>query len=182
MQLALVEVRYVTWQTPFSELGYVEIIQSALLAASMILLFWVARRRPQQAQLALCGALVMLALFIRENDQPLELFLPHGAWKWLALPAVMALAWQCFRHWQALTDQLRSLSAATPFGVYLSAWSVLLFSRVFGSKRFWGEVISEEPYRLVKNAVEEGLELFALGLLFAATVEFVMWANRIRDR
>jgi hypothetical protein len=101
VQLALIEVRYVTGQDPFSEFGYVESIQSLLLAAGMILLFWMARTQPQRAQLALCGALAMLILLIRENDQPLELFLPHGAWKWIALPFTdcQPCIWRLSRGW-----------------------------------------------------------------------------------
>jgi hypothetical protein len=182
VQLALIEVRYVTGQDPFSEFGYVESIQSLLLAAGMILLFWMARTQPQRAQLALCGALAMLILLIRENDQPLELFLPHGAWKWIALPVVIVLVWQCYRHRHVLITQLHSLTASRAFGVYLAAGSTLLFSRLFGSTRYWQEVMSERYFRLVKNAAEEGLELFALGLIFAATVEWFLGTDRSDDR
>lgn len=176
-QLALIEVRYVTWRNPFHELGYVEITQSILLAASTILLFWMARIRPHQARLALCAALAMAILFIRENDQTLEFFLPHGAWKWVALPVAAALVWQCIRHLQALNAQLQTFSASPSFGVYLAGGSTLMFSRLFGNKVFWEAVMGERYFRPVKNAAQEGIELFALGLFFAATVEWVMWAR-----
>lgn len=85
-QLAWAEVRYVTWRGPFTEWGFVQTMQSVFLAACMILLFRMARVRQQQASLAFLGALSMTILFIREQDQLLELFLPHGAWKFFALP------------------------------------------------------------------------------------------------
>ena len=177
-QMALIEVRYVTWRNPFHELGFVEIAQSILLAASTILLFWMARTRRHQAQLALCAALAMAILLIRENDQTLELFLPHGAWKWLALPVAGALVWQWIRHRHALKTQLQSFTSAMPFGVYMAGGSALLFSRLFGNKVFWEAVMSERYFRAVKNAAQEGIELFALGLFFAATVEWVVWSRR----
>ena len=179
-QLALIEVQYVTWRPPFHELGFVEIAQSMLLAASMVLLFWLARTRPQQARLALCAALAVAILLIRENDQTLEFFLPHGAWKWVALPVAAALVWQCIRHRHALNTQMQSFAGAPPFGVYLAGGSTLLFSRLFGNKVFWEAVMSERYFRPVKNAAQEGIELFALGLFFAATVEWVVWARRAR--
>jgi len=165
-QLALIEVRHVTWRNPFHELGFVEIAQSLLLAASAILLFWMGHTRRHQAQLASCAALAMTILLIRENDYTLELFLPHGAWKWLALPVAGVLVWQCIRHRNALKTQLRSFSSALPFGVYLAGGSTLLFSRLFGNKVLWEAVMSERYFRAVKNAVQEGIELFALGLFF----------------
>jgi hypothetical protein len=42
--------------------------------------------------------------------------------------------------------------------------------------------MSERYFRLVKNAAEEGLELFALGLIFAATVEWFLGTDRSDDR
>jgi hypothetical protein len=178
MQVALVEAQYVTWQDPFSEWGYVETLQSTFLAASMVLLLWMAHSRPRQAQLALCGALAVSILLIRENDQLLELFLPHGAWKWLALPLAIVLLWKCLRHRGPLHTQAQLLSASPPFGVYLAAGSTLVFSRVFGSTRFWEAVMGEQYFRQVKNAAEEGVELFALGLIFAATLEWLLWTRR----
>ncbi len=181
MQLALIEVRHVTWQDPFSELGYVETLQSMFLAASMGLLLWMAHARPRQAQLALCAALAVCILLIRENDQVLELFLPHGAWKWFALPVAIVLLWKYLRQRGTLHTQAQLLSASPPFGVYLAAGSTLMFSRVFGSTRFWEAVMGERYIRQVKNTAEEGVELFALGLIFAATLEWLLWTGRDRN-
>jgi hypothetical protein len=59
-------------------------------------------------------------LLIRENDQVLELFLPHGAWKWFALPLAIVLLWKCLRQRDTLIAQAQRLSASPPFGVYLA--------------------------------------------------------------
>lgn len=179
-QLALIEVQHVTLRTPFHELGFVEIAQSILLAVSTILLFWIVRTQPQQARLALCAALAMAILLIRENDQALEFFLPHGAWKWVALPVIAALVWQCIRHRHALNTQMQSFSGRPAFGVFLAGGSTLLFSRLFGNTAFWEAVMGERYFRAVKNAAQEGIELFALGLFFAATVEWILSARRSR--
>ncbi|NCF61950.1 MAG: hypothetical protein GWP58_03785 [Gammaproteobacteria bacterium] len=181
-QVALLEARQVNWQNRFTELGYVETLQAMLLAASAILLFWMTRARRQQAQLAFCGALVFSILFIRENDQVLELFLPHGVWKWPALLLAVVLTWQCLRHRDAIMVQVHSLSSTPAWGVYLAAGSTLVFSRLFGRKMFWEVVMDERYFRLVKTAAEEGTELFALGLFFAGTVEWVLSTGRADDR
>ena len=56
-----------------------------------------------------------------------------------------------------------------------------MFSRVFGSTRFWEAVMGERYIRQVKNTAEEGVELFALGLIFAATLEWLLWTGRDRN-
>jgi hypothetical protein len=181
-QLAWAEVRFVTWRGPFTEWGFVQTMQSVFLAACMILLFRMARIHQQQASLAFLGALSMTILFIREQDQLLELFLPHGAWKWVVLPFALFLLWHGIRKRDELITQLRSLSATPAFGVYLAAGSTLVFSRLFGRKEFWEDNMSEGFIRQVKNAAEESLELFALGLFFAATVEWFLRERVTRDR
>lgn len=92
------------------------------------------------------------------------------------------LLWYGIRKRDELITQLRSLSASLAFGVYLAAGSTLVFSRLFGRKEFWEEIMSERFIRQVKNAAEESLELFALALFFAATVEWFRWAKVTRDR
>jgi hypothetical protein len=177
-QVALVEAQSAILQQPFSEFGYVESLQAIILAASAMLLFWMARFRQHQAQLALCAGLAFSILFIRELDQVLELFLPHGIWKWIALLLASVLAWWFLRHRQAIKGQLLSLSRTPAFGVYLAAGATLVFARLFGRRRFWEAVMDERFFRQVKNAAEESIELFALGLFFAATLEWVFSTRR----
>ena len=181
-EVALFEARNVTWQDPFSELAYVEVLQTVLLAACAALLLLLSRLRPQQAQLALCGMLGFSILFVRENDQVLELFLPHGAWKWLALVLAGGLGWLFFRNRKVIVEQARSLSSSPAFGVYLAALTTLVFSRLIGRRVFWESVMGDHYLRLVKNAAEEGVELFALGLFLAATVEWFLMARRSETR
>ena len=116
----------------------------------------------------------MTILLIRENDYWLEQFLPHGAWKWFAIPVAIALLWQCIRHWNVLEPQIHRFSATPAFGVYLAAGSALVFSRLFGSQLFWKPLMKEQYFWLVKPAAQESLELFALGLFLAATLEWMI--------
>lgn len=180
-QIALVEAQRVGWQHRFSEFGYVESLQAILLAASAILLFLMARFRRQQAQLAVCAALVFSILFIREMDQILELFLPHGIWKWIVLLLVIVLVWWGLRHRKAIGVQIHELSSTPVFGVYLAAGSALVFSRLFGRKLFWEAIMEERFVRLVKDVAEEGIELFALGLIFAGTLEWLSGTGRNKN-
>jgi hypothetical protein len=41
--------------------------------------------------------------------------------------------------------------------------------------------MDERNIRLAKNVVEESTEMFALGLFFAGTMEWVLWVDRVDD-
>lgn len=160
-----------TWR-PYTEYGYVQVAQSVLLAAGSLLLFLKAWRDITYRQLALCMGLFFLVLFIRENDQPLELFLPHGAWKYVALPVILALLASLWKFRTAIIEQLLEWSRSFSYGVMLSGFVVLVFARLFGRRELWLALMGDNFQRVVKNAAEEGVELLALGLIFIAIVEF----------
>jgi uncharacterized membrane protein YdjX (TVP38/TMEM64 family) len=58
------------------------------------------------------------------------------------------------------------------FGILLSGFVALTFSRLFGRKHFWLQLTEEDNFRTVKNAAEEGVEVLALGLILISIVEF----------
>jgi len=163
----------------FSEFGPVQITQSVLLALGALATIFAGRGGGTRFPLlANCLALVFTMLFIRENDQVLELWLPHGVWKWPALVLALALLVYLARHWSAALAQLKALSETFCYGVFLLAFTTLVFSRLFGSGSFWELLMQERYWRPVKNAVEEGTELLALTLLTAAAVEFFLLQRR----
>lgn len=180
-QVALFEARHFTGPDQFSELGYVELAQTGLLGISVALAAVGAWRSDTPAPLLTCLALGFAILFVRENDQVLELWLPHGIWKWPALALLIALGAVFLRHRSLIFEQLRTLADLPAFGVFLAGFATLVFSRLFGRSDFWQAVMEERYWRPVKNAAEEGTELFALALLAAGTVELLAaWRKRAR--
>ena len=155
----------------FTEYGYVQWVQSVILIACSVLLFLKARVSVFYRHLYVCMAFFFLALLVRENDQPLELFLPHGSWKYIVVFPVAALAMYFAKHRRLVLEQLVVYSRTLSFGVMLSGFMVLVFSRLFGRKRFWQELMGDEYFRMVKNVAEEGVEVLALGLILIAVVE-----------
>lgn len=168
-----------TWR-PYTEYGYVQITQSILLFSCVLLLGLKAWRDVDYRQLSLCMGTFFLILLIRENDQPLELFLPHGAWKYFALVPLVALIACMWRRWAVVKDQLLDWSRSFSYGVMLAALTVLVFARIFASKHIWMRVMGEDYRRYMKNAAEEGVELLALGLILVAVVEFVISRRPVR--
>jgi len=99
--------------------------------------------------------------------------------------ALLALAIAVFlvcRQKKQIVDNLEEYFSIPSFGVFTAGLlSVLVFSRLFGTKNVWRalfDVETLEPMqRWVKNAVQEGSELFGYALLFIAAVEFFVYVS-----
>ena len=179
-ELVRLELELNWGRMPFNEFGPVQVAQSLMLAIGVALLLIKYRRSGQYRELALCMALFFGILLIRENDQTLELFLPHGSWFYFAAVAMLALGVIFWRSRGTVIPQLLEYSRSLGFGVMLGGMTVLLFSRLFGRKSFWDALMGEGFQRAVKNAAEEGVELLAIGLMLAAIVEFLLIGDRRR--
>lgn len=173
-QVVLLEAQHFPPLERFSEFGYTEFAQSGVLAVTVLMLVIAALRSPGPAPLLWCLALGFAVLLVRENDQVLELFLPHGVWKYPAAALVLVAAVVFFRNRRVVLDELAGLPGTTAFGVLVAGFTTLVFSRLFGRGRFWEAVMEERYWRPVKNAAEEGVELFALALLAAGIVELLL--------
>lgn len=180
-EVSMFEVRQLEPLERFSEFGYVELGQSVLLAAMVLILFIAVLRSPRPEPMLQCFAIGFAILLVRENDQVLELFLPHGVWKWPALALLIWLAVTFFRHRLAVLESLRNLSRTPAFGVLLAGFTALVFSRLFGRGTLWETLMGDAFLRDVKNAAEEGVELFALGLIAAGVVELLIQRRQADD-
>lgn len=177
-QLSLLEAQHFEATDRFAELGYVELTQAAVLALLVLLLAVVDVRRDDPTPLFRCLALGFAVLFLRENDQVFEIWLPHGFWKWPALALMLWLVVEIVRGWSTLLGELRRHADSLAFGVLLAGFATLVFSRLFGRGAFWEAVMEERYWRPVKNAAEEGTELFALGLIALGVIELILRERR----
>lgn len=164
----------------YSEWGHIESVQSATLLVCVLLAALAARAGAGWRELSVLLALGFGFLLIRENDQVLELFLPHGVWKYPAGVLLLIGAWYGWRHRAAVVDQLLRWSGTLSFGVMIAGFMLLLYARLFGRTSFWRAVMDEEYTRRVKNAAEEGTELMALAVLLVAVVEWWLLVRRSR--
>lgn len=180
-QLTLLEARHLPPLERFSEWGYVEQCQSLLLVLTVAVAGIAAWRLPGPEPLLVCMALAFAILLVRENDQVFELWLPHGVWKWPAGVLMAVLLAFFLRHRRRVLDQLVGVSGALAFGVLLTGFTTLGFSRLLGRGELWQTLMGESYIRATKNAAEEGVELFALGLLLLGTIELVLLRRRRRE-
>ena len=177
-QVSMLEALHFEPLDRFSEFGYVEYSQSAILALTVLVLVITDWRSDRPEALLRCLALGFAILLIRENDQVLELWLPHGIWKWPALVLFLALVAVFWRHRADVLADMKRLAKTPAFGVLVGGFTTLVFSRLFGRGAFWEALMEERYWRPVKNAAEEGIELFALGLLAAGVVEWLIARKR----
>jgi hypothetical protein len=174
-EVLFLEARTLPAERMYSEFGYAEWLQSLFLFLSVALLAYHARRAERWRALVNCMALAFGILLVRENDQVMELFLPHGSWKYLAGLLAAWAAVYFWRHRSAVAAQLNAYAATASFGVMIAGFVVMVFSRLFGRGDYWKTVMDEGYLRLVKNAVEEGVELLAITLIWVAVVELVFF-------
>lgn len=167
---------------PFTEFGYLQVAQSLLLFGCAVLLFYQAWRGSAFRELAACLGLFFLILLVRENDQPLELFLPHGSWKYIALVPLAALVIKVWRNRRAVTAQVKEYAGSFAFGVMASGMLVLVFSRLFGRASFWEQLMGDGYIRKVKMVAEEGIEFLAMGMIFIAVFEFMLLSRAVSPK
>ena len=154
---------------PFTEYAPTEIIQSCVLAASIVLFWGQARLRPgmRKALILVCGLLG--CMLIREQDYFLDM-VTHGFWKWPAF----ALAAACIAY--ALATPAATIASMAKlsrdrciFSLFMGLVIVLAYSRILGTGILWKTLLPGENWRIAKYAVEESSELLGyLIILFSA--------------
>jgi hypothetical protein len=88
-----------------------------------------------------------------------------------------------FKKKKQIWENLEEFFTTPAFGTFIAGFlSVFVFSRLFGTKKVWQALFEvdqlEGMQRWVKNAVEEGTELFGYTLLFIAAIEFFVYVSR----
>ena len=169
-QVLFLEAKNLPTEQLFSERGYTEILQAVMLLVGALVLAWKSRAGAL-SQLALCLAMGFAFLFIRENDHWLDMIF-HGSWKYFGLVPLGIAGWVFWRNRDAISRQLVAWSGTASFGVMLSGFVVLAFSRLFGRTVYWETIMGDAYIRVVKNAAEEGVEFLALGLMLVGALEF----------
>ena len=121
----------------------------------------------------------MLTLMIREQDYYLD-NIYHGAWFPFALAVTAITLFLVLKRRKQLWENIREYIKTPSFGIFvIAAMEIFVFSRLFGKKTVWMDLFDVNQLdivqRGVKNAAEEGSELFGYTMLFAAMLEFAYY-------
>lgn len=151
-----------------SELSVTELSQEALVLSSAIVFGIKAHRHAEDRGLLTLMSGFFACLFVRELDCFFDLIVYHGFWVWLVFAiAVVSVGytlssqapfWTPLRHYIGTRSQLL---------VAVGLLVVIGLSRVMGSGHLiWRHVFSSDMAALLKNSLQEALELFGYLLVF----------------
>ncbi|MCC5921850.1 MAG: hypothetical protein LAT68_15270 [Cyclobacteriaceae bacterium] len=166
----------------FLEDSYTEYTQELMLLIAGLLYAWVAVKFPKvRAFSILLAGFCFMALFREFNNYFHDLF--KGAWQTAVGIILLITALLTYWHRKSLFRPFQLFLQTPAFGLNLaSALIILLFSRLFGKKSIWENILEVEEligaHRSVKNAAEESIELLGYSFLLIAAIEFAIWVYR----
>jgi hypothetical protein len=168
------------------EHGVTEISQETALLLATLLMYTMVIKLPSQRGFLLLVAGLLLSMFLRELDYLFDK-ISHGFWKYpvtFVVLSTFALA-ALFR--KTLVPAMAEATRSVPFAYILAGLAVVLFfSRIFGTGSLWGAILDAgagvNAPALVKNSVQEGLELLGYVLILYGCVLFFLQHRRLVQR
>jgi len=166
----------VSVQDKFSEYSFVESAQSIYLLVSVIFISCLYYKFKDFKPLLLLIGGFLLVIFIREQDFFLDKIY-HGAWLPFALVVTILTLYFVLKKWTRLKENILEFVKTPSFGIIIcSLMEIFIFSRLFGNKNVWLSFFNTETFtplqHAVKNAAEEGSELFGYTLILISLFEF----------
>lgn len=158
------------------EFGVTEISQELCLLVVTLFFYRLAFKLPQQRGFLFLVAGLFLSMLIRELDYLFDL-IRHGFWKYPVAVVVLCSGILAAIYRASVLPAMAEASRSFPFAYILAGLAVVLFfSRVFGTGSLWTAVLDSgvgvAAPALVKNTVQEGLELLGYVLILYGTLLF----------
>jgi len=170
------EARYHHGPDLYSEASVTEAFQLILLGLATCFLVLSGRKNPDSSAMTTLMAGMTSIAFVRECDAFLDADLFDGAWQTGAAIIFALTLILVARKKDQLLPSITAFMKRPSFGYFVCGFiTVFVYSRLFGRGALWTDIMSPEPMiRAVKNAAEEGSELFGYGLLFIASIELYL--------
>ncbi|MBM7456091.1 hypothetical protein HNR62_001972 [Oceanisphaera litoralis] len=163
------------------EWGFTELLQALLILLSALLCAAGAVRVREQRGFLILISGFFFSMFIREFDFLLD-DVQDNLWQYCVLAVFLVSVALAARYRQSTLHGMTNAIHSVPFNYVLMGIATLLcFSRVFGTGAIWEAVLDGQDGAdvfLVKSVVQEGLELFAYGIIFHSTALF--WLLQVR--
>lgn len=174
--LFTMEAKYNHGPELFGEESWTEIAQYSILGLSTFLLILSGKKNSDDSVIATLMAGMTTIAMIRECDALLDMDVFDGAWQAAAAITAVCTFALVYRKKDKLIPGILSFMKRPSFGYFVCGFiTVFVYSRLFGRYGLWLDIIGQERFvRTVKNAAEEGTELFGYSVLFIACVEFFL--------
>ncbi|WP_052284142.1 hypothetical protein [Kluyvera genomosp. 1] len=156
-----------------SETSFTEIVQESILLIIVLVHLIRARKDSTMRQCNVLIAGFFMAMLIRELDAVFDL-VRHGSWVWFALLVSVVSIIYALRNPSRVAQQLIAYASTPSYGVMVSGLlTILIFSRLFGMSILWQSILQDGYARIVKNMVEEGVELFGYIVCLGASINLL---------
>lgn len=160
----------------YSEETLTEHMQDILTFLSCLLFFYASRIHSELKIAALLLAALSAAMFVREFDTYLDMYVFDGAWQTIVYTLLGGIIFYLKTQRGYIYRSLKAYAQTPSYGICLSGLVTLLaFSRMMGKGEFWHSVMGEHYVRVVKNIIEEGIETLGYTLIFIAAIELVLF-------
>ena len=171
--LILWDASIVRENNAFSENSITEICQELFLVVIVLLFLCHAVTDTANRMFSFTMGCIFLCALIREFDSMLDNHVFDGAWQLVVTILSICVTAIWIRHGENIGKVLASIMHYRSFGIMISGiLTVMVFSRFFGQQILWIEIMKEGFQRSVKNAAEEGTELFGYYICLIATLEY----------
>ena len=176
MELMRIDASNTINEIKFSETSLVEQLQNVFLVIALV--FLATTKAYQSIKYSLL--MIIGLFFIREQDAFLDSAIGEHSWKILCGIYFVCIASKIYQYRKLITSELHAFIQHASSGIiFIGLITLLIFSRMFGRKKFWIAVENTENYtRNVKNAAEECTELFAYFLILIGIIEFYFFAKQ----
>ncbi len=142
-----------------------EFLQAALLLLACAAFAKAAHRSPKLSFVPILLAGVCACAVVRESDAHFD-HIWHGFWRVPAVLVAGVTVYLLIRHRGIWRASLASYLSTRSFTFASIGFAVtLLFSRIFGTGRFWKALLPQESGIITKTIVQEGLELLGCTLI-----------------
>ena len=170
------EARYHHGPDLYSEDSITEAFQLILLGLTTCCLLLCGRKNPKSSAMTTLMAGMTSIAFVRECDAFLDEDLFDGAWQTGAILVLFLTLILVYRKKDPLLPAITAFMKRPSFGYFVCGFiTVFVYSRLFGRGALWTDIMSPEPMvRAVKNAAEEGSEVFGYALLLIASIELYL--------
>ena len=158
----------------FHEGKIVEWMQFMLLFFSTVMFIFAAFRNTDNRELSLVLAGFLSMAGIRECDRFLDHLICDNFWKVGVSLFFSATAVLIYRKHKSILKSVERVIHWNSFGMLLSGFLVLLFSRLFGHNEYWSDIIGRTNQKVVLRVIEETTELLAYFIFLAGSTEFAI--------
>lgn len=162
----------------FSEYGFTELAQTALLTISSALLLYTRQRLSMLPHVTLLMLAFTAASLIREQNHFLDTLVAPHVWKALVTLVIVPSVYCVLRQRHRFSEELSSYANSFSFGLFAAGvLTTYVFSRLLGRSKMWLAILQDNYVRTFKDAVEESVELLGYALILIAIIEMVILAR-----